>query len=80
MTLTIIFEKYLNFIWNAFMFDMKVFSNPWMYYIALIPAIGYFSFFIAKWTVIFFPVFLPIGFVLNNAKEFFTKIKVWIRR
>lgn len=56
-------DKYLELLWNQFQYDIEIFSQPWMYYWALIPAIGYLIFFFFKWTVLTTPVWLPPGIV-----------------
>ncbi len=63
-----IVEKYLNLLWNNFQFDIDVFSQPWLYYWLLIPAVGYFVFFFIKWAVLTTPVWLPIALALTPFK------------
>jgi len=74
-----ILNKYVNFLWERFMADMNVLSNPWMYIPFLIPFIFYMMFFVVKWYIILFPItlplsilkgwFLPIKIAINNKKE-----------
>jgi len=45
------------------MYDMQVFSQPWIYYWLLVPALGYLAFFFLKWTVMTTPVWLPLSIV-----------------
>ena len=61
MTFTEILEKYLEFIWSAFEYDMTVMSESWMYTWLLVPAAAYAFFMIFKWTFIFLPVLLFWG-------------------
>jgi len=62
-----IIQKYLEFLWNSFQFDMHVFSQGWMYYYLLIPAIGYLVFFFLKWIVLTAPVWLPPFIIIRTA-------------
>jgi hypothetical protein len=66
-----IFEKYLNLLYQMFEYDIHVFSQPWMYYIALLPAIGYLIFFFAKWAVLTTPIWMPITIILNSLRKGF---------
>ena len=60
-----VLHKYLEFLWSCFQYDMGVFSKAWIYYYLLIPAIGYFIFFILKWIVLTAPVWLPITIIVR---------------
>jgi hypothetical protein len=60
-----ILHKYLEFLWNSFQYDIQVFSHGWLYYWLLIPAFGYFVFFIFKWIVLMAPLWLPIGIIIR---------------
>ena len=60
-----IIDKYLEFLYTCFMYDMIVFSQPWMYYWLLIPAFFYFFFFLMKWYVLTLPVWFPIRSILS---------------
>lgn len=60
-----VLSKYLDFLWNNFQHDMGVFSQPWMYYWLLIPAIGYFIFFILKWLLFTAPLWLPVSVIIR---------------
>lgn len=70
MTLTEIFSSYLQFCYNTFMFDMEVFSKPWLYIPFLIPAFGYFMFFCIKWSIITMPLWLPLRLIFVNLFHF----------
>lgn len=61
MTVTEILDKYLEFLWIAFEYDMNVMSESWMYTWVLVPAVGYSIFMIFKWTFIFLPLSLLWG-------------------
>ncbi len=61
MTLQIIFEKYINLLWQCFEYDVDVFSKWWMYAILVIPAIAYFVFFLFKWFVLTAPIWIPLN-------------------
>src|SRR4030042_4021358 len=58
-------HKYLEFLWNCFQYDIEVFSNAWIYYWLLIPAIGYLIFFILKWIVLTAPLWLPVTIIVR---------------
>jgi hypothetical protein len=45
---------------------MDIFSKPWMYYLALIPAAAYLVFFIVKWAVLTTPIWLPPFLILQS--------------
>jgi len=64
MTLEMLFQKYLDLLWVAFLFDYEVFSKPWLY-AWLIPACFYLMFFFIKWTILTFPVWGPVGFIVT---------------
>jgi hypothetical protein len=63
-----VIDKYLEFLWNSFLYDMDVFSQAWLYYWALVPATGYFIFFLLKWAVFTVPVWLPLTIVVRFFK------------
>ena len=66
MTLDELIDKYFQFLWDAFQYDMNVFIKPWMYIPLLIPIIFYVSFFVIKWVVLLTPILIPLRKVLNN--------------
>ena len=59
MTLTKLFENYLQFIWDTFLYDMEVYSTPWVWWWLLIPALLYTMFFCAKWCLLLVPLYAP---------------------
>lgn len=72
-----ILEKYLEFIWNSFEYDMEVMSQGWMYYWCLVPIIVYTVFFLFKWIIIFAPITIPLRAVIKGFgyKKIVKKIK-----
>ena len=52
-------------------YDLDKFSEPWMYWWLLIPALCYMFFFFVKWTVITAPFWLPFAILLQAAKGTF---------
>jgi len=68
MNLQTLFENYLGFIWGAFLFDMNVFSQAWIYIWMCIPAVAYLAFFCIKWFVITLPIFFPF-YIIAGAIE-----------
>jgi hypothetical protein len=60
-------DNYAEFLWNCLQFDINVFSHGWMYYYLLVPAIGYFLFFILKWIILTIPMWMPLAVVMRLA-------------
>lgn len=58
-----VLDKYANHLWEAFMYDMNVFSEKWMYIPFLIPIAFYIAFFVLKWYVLLFPITLPLSMI-----------------
>lgn len=68
-------NQYLQLLWGAFQYDIDVFSQVWLYAWILIPATGYFIFFILKWCVLTAPFWIPLKMVFGGLKSIFnTKI------
>jgi hypothetical protein len=53
-------ERYLNLLVDQLLYDIHVFSQPWLYYCLLVPAAAYFAWFLVKWWVLLVPVTLPM--------------------
>jgi hypothetical protein len=68
MTFQQVINEYLSFLWKAFQYDMDVFSQPWIYWTLLVPAMLYLTFFILKWIVITTPVWLPFSIIIGTFK------------
>ena len=66
-----IINKYLEFLFSKFMYDMDVLSNEWMYIPFFIPFFFYMIFFFIKWYILLFPVTIP----LSVLKGFFKRRK-----
>jgi hypothetical protein len=75
---------YVNFLWQAFQFDIEVFSHWWMYAFLCVPAVGYLIFFCFKWFVITLPIWYipakilgasPFGVVTKAVKKQVAKKK-----
>jgi hypothetical protein len=66
-----ILDKYLNFLWEMFMFDMDIFSEPWMYIPFLIPIAFYLIFFTIKWTVLLMPLSIVSGIAVGILRKIF---------
>lgn len=66
MSLLELFNAYLGFLWETFNYDLEVFSQGWIYYLLLIPAMGYFMFFILKWTILLIPLYMPLTMILRT--------------
>ena len=61
-------NEYLEILLDQFRWDLAVFSKPWLYWPLLIPAAGYFTFFLLKWTVLTAPIWLPIKLIIAPLK------------
>lgn len=57
-------NRFFDILIRCFEFDVEVFSEPWMYYPLLIPAVCYLGFFFVKWAVLTAPIWLPIRLAL----------------
>lgn len=73
MTYEQIFNEYVNYLWSTFQYDMNVFSQPWMYWWLLIPALAYLMFFMFKWVVLTAPIWLPLRLILDSFMHIFKK-------
>ena len=73
MNLEQLFNSYLQLLWDAFQYDIEIFSSGWIYYWILIPAFFYFIFFILKWVVLTAPLWVPINMISRGFKGFFKK-------
>ena len=62
-------EKYIDYLWQMFAYDMEVMSQPWMYYWLLIPIIGYLTFFFCKWIVLTTPIWIAPFMILQSLKS-----------
>ena len=72
MTYQEVINEYFTFIWKMFQYDMSVFSQGWLYYWLLIPAMCYFAFYMVKWVVLTCPIWMPFSIIvsiLKNAKN-----------
>ena len=62
-----IVEKYLELLYSMLLYDLEVFSQGWLYYWLLIPAVGYFIFFLLKWMVLTVPVWMPLAIAFRGS-------------
>lgn len=58
-------NKYFNFLYECFMYDIDVFSTGWIYYWLLIPAMFYLMFFMIKWWLLTMPMWLPLKIIAS---------------
>lgn len=56
-------DTILQTLLRLWLFDIYVFSQPWLYYWLLVPACFYLVFFVLKWWVITLPIWLPISLI-----------------
>ena len=68
------FDSLLTTLYGYWLYDMEVFSQPWIYYWALIPALCYLWFFVVKWIVVLLPIWMPAAFILSILGDFIVKI------
>lgn len=61
--------SYLELLLRAFEYDLRVFSEPWMYYPLLIPVTAYLAFFSVKWAVLTAPVWMPVRMIVGAFKS-----------
>ena len=61
-----IFQAYLNLLYKQFLYDVNVLSQPWMYYLLLIPAICYLIFVVVKWGFLTIPIWAPLNGILKG--------------
>lgn len=54
---------------GQWVWDVEVFSNPWMYYPLLIPVMFYVPFFFMKWTILTAPAWLPIMLFVTSLRR-----------
>ena len=57
--------RYFDLLAEQFEYDLVQMSNPWMYYLLLIPILFYLAFFFIKWMVLTAPIWLPGSFILG---------------
>lgn len=68
LTASEIGTAYLNKLYSFYLFDLGIFSTPRLYY-WVFPAIAYFFFFLFKWTLLTFPVWMPIYMIIDGVKK-----------
>lgn len=61
MTLTALYQAYCALLYHQFLWDLGVWSEPWIYEWVLVPALAFFWFFCCKWVVLLFPVWLVLA-------------------
>jgi hypothetical protein len=59
-------NQILQTLYELWLWDVSVFSQPWLYY-TIIPAIVFLQFFFLKWIALTAPLWLPFVIVLNAA-------------
>ena len=53
---------------DCWKWDIWFYSQPWVYYCLLIPAIMYIPFMLAKWALLTCPVWLPLSMIFGSFK------------
>jgi magnesium-transporting ATPase (P-type) len=61
MSINEIANEYINLLWRAFQSDLDILSNWWMWAALLIPAVLYILFMVVKWTILLFPIWMPLN-------------------
>jgi len=64
-----VITKYLNLLYDLFLYDVEVFSQGWIYAWVLLPAIGYLVFFCVKWFILTLPFWLPIKILIDSLSK-----------
>lgn len=59
----------INKLVELWLYDIEVFSQAWLYYWVLIPAMFYFVFFLIKWSVLTAPLWIPITIIISVFKS-----------
>lgn len=62
-------DTLLSTLLRLWLYDVSVFSQPWLYIWLCIPAGAYLCFFVAKWCVLTLPVWLPISLIVRAFKS-----------
>lgn len=62
-------EPIFDFMINQWLFDISVFSNPWLYIPLLIPFFIYLIFFFCKWSILTAPLWIPFSCILKVFKR-----------
>lgn len=62
-------EQIAQMLFEFWKFDMMVYSEVWLYIPLLIPSILYTMFFMAKWSIITAPIWLPFSIILRSLKN-----------
>ena len=75
MTFTELYQKYLKLIWDAFLFDIDVFSRWWLYAPLFIPFVFYLAFFMLKWVFLTAPIWIPASVIYGAISEIFSRNK-----
>lgn len=60
-------QRIIDVLVNCYLYDVEVFSSPWIYY-TIFPAIIYVMFFFVKWTVLTAPVWLPLALIVGACR------------
>lgn len=61
-----IINQYGILLFGQFQWDVSVLSQPWMYYWALVPAIGFMVFWCFKWLVLLSPIWFIFYVVFKS--------------
>lgn len=64
-------SEYLNLLLEHLKYDIAIMSDSRMYYLLLIPALLYLTFFVAKWMFLTFPVWIIFALATGNMKKAF---------
>ncbi len=58
-------EEIKTVLQSWYLFDLWVFSQWWVY-VFVVPIVLYIPFFVFKWVLLTFPVWMPINIVVNS--------------
>jgi hypothetical protein len=64
-----IIDTILSTLLSLWLWDVSVFSNPWMYWPLLVPVMFFSIFFILKWTLLTLPFWLPLSLIVSALRR-----------
>jgi hypothetical protein len=60
-------ETVKEYVANFYLFDLKVFTTPWVWF-TILPILFYIPMFAIKWVFLTLPIWIPIVMVINSLK------------
>ena len=69
MSVTDILSNLANLYYGLYIWDVAQFSQPWLYWWLLIPAMFFTIFFVFKWTMLTLPFWLPLALIVSALRR-----------